>query len=159
MTNPESELTSEEQLLLRRVGVRPGTRKPLSLWATQILFAVHAVLFCLLGVRSLLVHPAKALFALTLSGGLLVLIVAVQRRRAWSHFAVSAALALLCVTSIVSQFHEGSSQAITVRPEERSGAAVGSVVVSLVYGVLCARVLFGNSARQYLKNSSGGAEY
>lgn len=130
MSKPESELTPEELQIPRSVGVRPGKRKPISLWATQALFALQAWIFGVVGFRALLGHPVKALFGIGIgigiSAGLVILVLAIQRRRPWAHVVTSALLMVLCVVAIANQFREGPSRGLAIRREERSGSAVGA---------------------------------
>lgn len=158
MSNSESELTEEERRVLKSVGVRSGTRKPISLWAVQVLFAFYSLLFAFVGVRSLLSNPGRAIFAVGLSGGILTLIVAIQRRRSWARLASSVALGLLCVIAVLSQFRDSAEAVFRIQPAERGGAAVGGILLCLIYVVLATRVAFGASVREYLKNKDGKGE-
>lgn len=154
-------LSGEDRQLLAAVGVSLTVSKPLSVWIAQILLALNALGSAYGAVRAFPSNPVGALIALGVAGLLTCLVVTAQLRRGWARWVLGGAIGLFCTASLVQHCattlgtRAPSPHAIAVRPEERSGAAVGGVLFALTLFVVSMRITFGEPSKRYFDSSRG----
>jgi hypothetical protein len=142
-------LSEEDRAFLRSVGVKQGIPKPLSLWFVQAFLGIQVVAYVLrslFGSGGFAAELSSAVVALPCLG----LIVAIEKRRSWTHLVVSAGLAVTFLISLGNAYSGKRQGPYEIQPNEESGAAVGSITALILHAVLTLRVAFGEPARRYL---------
>ena len=148
----DGDLGEQDRAFLRQIGVVPTNRKPASVWLAQALCLVLGASTTFFAFQIL--TPTRVALGLL---GLLyfALVVGVQKRHSWARWTTVAILTLGACGSALQSLNAPDEDTVDypghlhIRPEERSGAAVGGVTSILLMLVLGLRLGFGEPARRY----------